>query len=733
MRRPIVLLATAAFAETLLVLLFPGAFLIIICAVVLILALCIALLIRQKKKFLIIPVAAVTLISLVNPYIAYIRKEKSAEEFLKTLSGTDSQYTATVTQCNVYSSYAQIFADLVSVDGKPTDTKHKVRIACFSRSKLDVGDTIVFTSNPLSLSEIKEDSFDTSTHLRSKQVFIDFPSATLISSSNGDSFSLFDSLRNYSRNTIYRFLPSQTNYDTADVCFAMFAGSRDYLSEQVKNTFSECGLTHLLCVSGLHLAIIVGAIYTILSALSVHKNIRCALVITICVLYTLFTGASLSTVRACIMCCMGFTGMIIGRRTDAYLSLFFSLLLIVTLSPYSVFDISALLSFSATLGIISLSEFCPKYHGKNIFFKALISLLGLVLSNLGAVMFTLPLCAYFFSGISIMSVISTLCVSFIAQILLMALPLLIVISPLANFAVFESIVACLGKICHFLCSVILSVAEFFSDFRYSTVTSVGSTAFLCIFAVFLAVLTISISTDKKVLIRTFVICIVVLGTVFSIISLCTHISNDKIYKVTYYRKNENDRQLSIKLEDNGYLLVNADSLLSTDYKNVPFDTKQGRNSLLIIPDDTIDIPVLADSIKSFDKRFGLECIFLPKTPSGAVLSDSLGSFGITAYFFPETFEKDSVRVNLKAYNAVLISVDDGKVKTDILYSDSYNRNYFHNDCDICAFFTRKSKNQFDTKKDIAPDCDIFITRLKKGENPDGIVNTFGQKSVIIKG
>ena len=370
MRRPIVLLAATAFAETLLVLLFPRAFWGIICAILLILSLSVAILIRQKKKFLIIPVAAVMLISFVNPYIAYIRKEKSAEEFLKNLSDTDSQYTATVTQCNVYSSYAQIFADLVSVDGNRTETKHKVRISCFSRSKLERGDTIVFTANPLSLSEISEDGFDTSTYLRSKQVFIDFPSATLISSSNGSSFSPFDYLRDYSLNTIYRFLPSQTNYDTADVCFAMFAGSRDYLSDEIKNTFSECGLTHLLCVSGLHLAIIVGAIYTILSALSVHKNIRCALVIVLCILYTLFTGASLSTVRACIMCCMGFTGMIIGRKTDAYLSLFFSLLLIITLSPYSVFDISALLSFSATLGIISLYEFCPKYNGKNIFLRA---------------------------------------------------------------------------------------------------------------------------------------------------------------------------------------------------------------------------------------------------------------------------------------------------------------------------------------------------------------------------
>ena len=84
-------------------------------------------------------------------------------------------------------------------------------------------------------------------------------------------------------------------------------------------------------------------------------------------------------------------------------------------------------------------------------------------------------------------------------------------------------------------------------------------------------------------------------------------------------------------------------------------------------------------------------------------------------------------------NAFCLDINDGKTHTSILYADKYNSGCFDNNADICAFFTRKTKNQFNPEQDEMPDCGEFITRLKKGVSIDGITNTFGKKTITIKG
>ena len=85
------------------------------------------------------------------------------------------------------------------------------------------------------------------------------------------------------------------------------------------------------------------------------------------------------------------------------------------------------------------------------------------------------------------------------------------------------------------------------------------------------------------------------------------------------------------------------------------------------------------------------------------------------------------------YNDVFFfTADDGKVSTAVHFGDEYRRDLL---CgyDITAFFTRKTKNQFDTSQDSLPDSKMFFTRLKKDETAEGITNTNGEKYITIKG
>ena len=719
---------------TLCVLLFPSFFLITAIASLLILVLLSLLFIKDKKQILIIPAAIILIFSVLNPYFSYIEKEVNAQKLVTNLSDKkDTVYTASVTDCKVYNSYSQVFAVLTKIDGKKQSDEYKIRLGSFSRDRFYKGDIITFTGTPRTVSQIEIKDFNTPLYLRSQNVFIDFPYTNISNSSKSQSKSIFIKLRDYAKDAIYKFVPKDYDFNTADVCFAMFSGDRDGLSDDVKGIFRQSGLTHILCVSGLHLTILAGLVYRLLSGLSVHKNIKCILVICACIFYTVFTGASVSTIRACMMCCVGVSGLILGRKTDALRSVFASLLVITFVSPYSVFDISALLSFSATLGIICLSEFCPKYTGKSKIIGMLQPLLELIFVNLGATLFTLSISAYFFSEMSILSAISTFTVSFIVELLLIMLPIMLLLSPLSHVSFLSFIPFFLGSICDFLCGMIIKAANFFADFRYSAIAPVYSGIWLCLFAIAVIVLAVSITWDRKTPRKASVAAIAALSIIFSFMSLYNAIIDDSTYKITYYRKNRDDRQLSVKLSSQGYLLINADSVLCTDETDLPFDTRNGKNYLLIIPDKSINHEILSDNIKIFDQRFGIQKVYVPDNNEGREISASLEDFGIACHVFPKKAKVEDIEVNLYNKNGYLISVSDTAVKTQVLYSQSYDKDSFDKDADICAYFTRQTKNQFNMDTDTMPECSIFITRLGKDDSINRCINTNGARTVTVKG
>ncbi len=733
LRRPLVLSAVLAFIEISLVLRFPQYFSAAL-ATGFVLSLILAFICIRKRELVVLSVMVpVLLLSAVIPYYAYTKYEKPSNELILSLKDEQQpRFGAVIDECKNYDAYSLVFATIYTANDKRLKTPLGARMGCYSGYVFSEGDTVIFEGTPTQLSDIETNIFDTQSYLKAKEIFIDFPSISVTASGVSRNTSVLSKFRNYTKDIIYKYIRTDYSFDTAAVCHAVFSGDSNYIPKEIKSTFSECGLTHILCVSGMHLAILAGTVYSLLALLTVHKKARCLATIALCIMYTVFTGLDLSTVRACIMCSLGYIGMMTGRKTDGYISLFFSLLLICLISPYSIFDISLILSFCATLGIISISELLPVYLGQNKLLRFANAAAGAVLSNVGAVAFTLPVCAVTFGGISTMSVISTLAVSYIFELLLSFLLLLVLFSPLQHLGLSDSLLVILGRICNTLCNVITKLADFFSGFRYAGIESAFPEVFAVIFVLLLTALSLFIAFDLSKARHICIYFITLFGIVFVVTSLVYAVIDDGLYKVTYYRKNETDRQLSIKLGKEGFLLVNADSSLCNDYDDLPFDKKHGKNYLLIVPDDEIIISVLCENIRIFDSRFGIEKVYVPHTEDGKKLAAELYENCVSCSFMSPVAQVDNITVSHKADDIFYISVYDKDTKTEIVFADSYNMEYFDKS-DICAFFTRKSENQFDIQNDTKPDCTIFFTRLKKSDNADGIINTFGEKTVTIKG
>ena len=110
MRRPIVILSACVFAITLFVLLFPSLFYMAVTGVLLISCLLAVLFVIYKKKLLILPAVILLMFSAINPYMSYIKTEKTAQQLVREVSqNKETVFTATVEECNVYETYSQIF------------------------------------------------------------------------------------------------------------------------------------------------------------------------------------------------------------------------------------------------------------------------------------------------------------------------------------------------------------------------------------------------------------------------------------------------------------------------------------------------------------------------------------------------------------------------------------------------------------------------------------------------
>ncbi len=138
-----------------------------------------------------------------------------------------------------------------------------------------------------------------------------------------------------------------------DLTSAIALGDRSGLSYETSRNFRRAGASHLLALSGLHMAIVMGICDWILKKSGVTKWIRCVVLLAGLGTYLAITGFSVSACRAAIMLALVYMSFFFSAQTDSVTSLFIAGALIIAVSPPSVVDVGFWLSFLATLGIIA--------------------------------------------------------------------------------------------------------------------------------------------------------------------------------------------------------------------------------------------------------------------------------------------------------------------------------------------------------------------------------------------
>jgi competence protein ComEC len=211
------------------------------------------------------------------------------------------------------------------------------------------------------------------------------------------SFSL--SARDKIKEITKQTLPPPYNY----LLVGMLLGEKSFIPPHLKEVFAEAGIMHILAVSGLHVGIIAMALLVFLSILRLPKKLKLLTLILILLIYASITGFRPSVLRATIMFILLIGGKLINRNRNLNISLFFAAFLILLLNPLILYDAGFLLSFIVTFFIINLSPILQE-----LFSKIVVWIKKPLAVSTAAWIGIFPLSAYFFSKVSIISIVSNI-------------------------------------------------------------------------------------------------------------------------------------------------------------------------------------------------------------------------------------------------------------------------------------------------------------------------------------
>ncbi len=289
---------------------------------------------------------AVCFVSVLAACVSFLATEKLVYSAAVDLVQKDAFVTAEITDIEPDEGGVYYMLRSVTVGGE--SSCHKMRLWQKDLLDADIGDKITFQCNI----ELIGKNSESRRFYKSRGLFLNCiadSAPTVTKAENKPLLYYIKRVRDYAADTLNLLIDSQSGALSA----AMLTGEKSFLSPQAVNSFKSCGLSHILAVSGLHMNIIVLALYKFLCILSKHtKRFGAALCIPVAVIYAVLTGLSVSAVRACVMICIILLGVLISRRSDSLNSLGLAALVITLANPYAVTDLSFMLSFSATLGIV---------------------------------------------------------------------------------------------------------------------------------------------------------------------------------------------------------------------------------------------------------------------------------------------------------------------------------------------------------------------------------------------
>ena len=229
----------------------------------------------------------------------------------------------------------------------------------------------------------------------------------------------------------------------------------------IKQSFINSGLLHILAASGMNVAFIYSFFFIILRFLKVPFRINIVTCILAVITYVLMTGLGASVVRAALMLLFVLIGKLIDREAHSISLLSFVAFLMLVYNPMYINDVGFQLSFIVTFGLLVMMPYIIQYENKMLNW-----IIGSIAVPVFAQLWVIPIQIFYFNNISIYSVFANI----------MSVPILAVISFGGFISSLLSLIQSLSNtICQVfdfilnpLITLLINISDFWGTLPHST-------------------------------------------------------------------------------------------------------------------------------------------------------------------------------------------------------------------------------------------------------------------------
>jgi len=222
---------------------------------------------------------------------------------------------------------------------------------------------------------------------------------------DGSPMAELEQLRRGAASAISEALPEPE----AGLASAMSIGLRDLVSRDVATDFRISGLSHVVAISGWHIAMLGVVVSGLLSGIG--RRPRSLVVLAAICAYAVFAGASPSVLRAAVMASVVLLARESGRRGSAAIGLSLTVAGMLVIDPATITDVGFQLSVAATAGLLVWGTRAREWLAPRLPKRTPGWLLESLAVSSAAQLATLPLVLFHFGTLSVVSPLANLLIA----------------------------------------------------------------------------------------------------------------------------------------------------------------------------------------------------------------------------------------------------------------------------------------------------------------------------------
>lgn len=355
---------------------------------------------------------------------------------------------------------------------------------------------------------------------------------------------------------------------------AFSVGEKRGFSQELKEVYSDAGVSHLLALSGLHLGLFYMVVVTLLGFAGGSRKwyiARELLALLLLWVFAFVAGLTPSIVRAAVLFSLVSVGRCLRRDSSSLNSLAFAAMVMLLFSPRLLFDISFQLSFSAVLAIILLTPWLRELLGCNKRGRLYRSLVSLLAVSFSAQVGVLPFVWYYFGTFPLYFLFANLLLVPLATVLMTLVVQLWVTVPV------PLVQQCIAWLLSWLLAFMNGVVEFVASLPAASVMlpQVG-VAGACFTAFMLAAFLYCVMRRKYL----FAALISMAAVVTVMLNIFTDKGADYSDSVLLFNNNKSGAALVLPQGSEGYVVSSVPKFDSdADRVLVPFMEREGITSV----------------------------------------------------------------------------------------------------------------------------------------------------------